>query len=118
MALPPPSPEQLEAIMASMHAFNVEAFTLLGVALTITGLRMYVRISSVGIKGLWADDYLVVIAAVSLIRVLLGLHETLTIQGSVLGRDSIGIQRGQLCPRPGQQFHVRLLKSQSALKPS
>lgn len=51
--------------MAAAHAFNVEAFALLGVALAITGLRLYVRISSVGFKGLWADDYLVVMAAVS-----------------------------------------------------
>jgi hypothetical protein len=65
MALPPPTPEQMEAIMASTHRFNVEAFTLLGVALLITGLRLYVRISSVGFKGLWADDYLVLVAAVS-----------------------------------------------------
>ncbi|KAL2206381.1 hypothetical protein CC79DRAFT_1369800 [Sarocladium strictum] len=64
MALPPPSPEQLEAIMASTHRFNVEAFTLLGVALAVTGLRLYARISSVGFKGLWADDYLVTVAAI------------------------------------------------------
>lgn len=50
--------------MASMHAFNVEAFTLLGVALAVTSLRLYVRISSVGLKGLWADDYLVIVAAI------------------------------------------------------
>lgn len=51
--------------MASMHRFNVEVFTLLGIALTVTGLRTYIRIKNVGFKGLWADDYLVVIAAVS-----------------------------------------------------
>ncbi|KAL2682614.1 hypothetical protein Neosp_007066 [[Neocosmospora] mangrovei] len=50
--------------MAALRAFNIEAFTLLALALLITGLRTYVRISTVGFKNLWADDYLVLLAAV------------------------------------------------------
>lgn len=53
------------AAMAALKRFNIEAFTLLGVALLITGLRCFIRIRSVGFKGLWADDYLAVLAAVS-----------------------------------------------------
>ncbi|KAM5353851.1 hypothetical protein ACJ41O_000501 [Fusarium nematophilum] len=53
------------AAMAALRAFNTEAFTLLGVALLITGLRSYVRISTVGFNNLWADDYLVIVAAIA-----------------------------------------------------
>ncbi|KAL6399040.1 hypothetical protein AUP68_17578 [Ilyonectria robusta] len=53
------------AAMAALKRFNIEAFTLLGVALLITGLRCFIRIRSVGFKGLWADDYLAVLAAIT-----------------------------------------------------
>lgn len=62
------------AAMAALKAFNIEAFTLLGVALLITGLRCFIRIRSVGFKGLWADDYLAVLAAVSRMSVMSVYH--------------------------------------------
>jgi hypothetical protein len=46
-------------------SFVTEAFTLLGVGLSIIGLRLYVRISQAGLKRLHADDYLMVVAAVT-----------------------------------------------------
>ena len=49
-----------------MDAFVQEAFSLLGVGLFVIGLRLYVRISSVGVKHLHADDYLMVVAAASI----------------------------------------------------
>ncbi|KAM0428302.1 hypothetical protein ACHAPT_007203 [Fusarium lateritium] len=52
------------AAMVSLRAFNIEAFTLLGIALLVTALRSYVRISTVGFGNLWADDYLVLVAAI------------------------------------------------------
>ena len=52
------------AAAAVAHQFNIEAFTLLGIGLTITILRTYVRVSSVGVKRLQVDDYLVWFAAV------------------------------------------------------
>ncbi|KAH6893476.1 hypothetical protein B0T10DRAFT_527843 [Thelonectria olida] len=51
--------------MAALRAFNIEAFTLLAIALLITFLRCCVRIRTVGFKNLWADDYLVVVAAIA-----------------------------------------------------
>jgi hypothetical protein len=48
-----------------MDEFTHEAFTLLGVGLLFIGLRSYVRITTVGWKGLQADDYLMWVAAVS-----------------------------------------------------
>lgn len=45
--------------------YMVEAFTLLGVALLITALRTYSRLRIVGIKRFEADDYLVLVGAVS-----------------------------------------------------
>lgn len=47
-----------------MGNFVTEAFALLGVGLLIIGLRLYVRISTVGFKKLQPDDYLMVLAAV------------------------------------------------------
>lgn len=64
MSNSPPDPAELAAAMTALRAFNVEAFTLLGIALAITAIRSFARISSVGFKNLWADDYLVVLAAV------------------------------------------------------
>lgn len=46
-------------------SFKVESFTLLGIGLGIIGLRWYVRTSTVGIRGLKADDYLMVLVVVS-----------------------------------------------------
>lgn len=43
-----------------MNAFVTEAFTLLGVGLAVIGLRLYVRVTLSGFKGLHADDYLMV----------------------------------------------------------
>ena len=54
----------MEKAKAALKAFNIEAFTLLAVALLITALRLYARIRSVGLKKLWADDYLVVVGVV------------------------------------------------------
>ncbi|KAK0726486.1 hypothetical protein B0T21DRAFT_413817 [Apiosordaria backusii] len=48
-----------------MSEFTVEVFTLLGVALLVIGLRTYVRLTTVGIKGFQADDYLMLVAAVA-----------------------------------------------------
>ncbi|KAK0721674.1 hypothetical protein B0T26DRAFT_190617 [Lasiosphaeria miniovina] len=47
-----------------MEAFVTEAFALLGIGLLMIGLRSYVRITTVGFKGLQADDYLMFLAAV------------------------------------------------------
>lgn len=67
MSAPAPTPQEMAAQAAAAAAarqFNIEAFTLLGVGLTITILRTYVRISSVGWRRLQVDDYLVWFAAV------------------------------------------------------
>jgi len=48
-----------------MDAFVKEAFSLLGIGLFVIGLRLYVRISSAGLKKLYVDDYLMIVATVS-----------------------------------------------------
>ena len=66
MSAPALTPQEMAAQAAAAAAarqFNIEAFTLLGVGLTVTILRTYVRISSVGLKRLQVDDYLVWFAA-------------------------------------------------------
>ncbi|CAI7665647.1 uncharacterized protein N7487_008003 [Penicillium crustosum] len=47
-----------------MEGFNTEAFTLLGVAIAIIGLRTTARWIMVGPKGFQADDYLMIVACV------------------------------------------------------
>ncbi|OQD64301.1 hypothetical protein PENPOL_c008G10566 [Penicillium polonicum] len=47
-----------------MDGFNTEAFTLLGVAIVIIGLRTTARWIMVGPKGFQADDYLMIVACV------------------------------------------------------
>lgn len=47
-----------------MSGFTIEAFTLLGVGLSILALRVYARINAVGIRGLEWDDHFMVLAAV------------------------------------------------------
>ncbi|KAM7211357.1 hypothetical protein V8F06_013265 [Rhypophila decipiens] len=47
-----------------MDSFTTEAFTLLGVGISIIGLRLYARITTVGFSRLQADDALMVLAAI------------------------------------------------------
>lgn len=47
-----------------MSAFVTEAFALLGVGLGVIALRIAARVTSVGVRGLKADDYLMILAAV------------------------------------------------------
>ncbi|KAL8350212.1 hypothetical protein RB598_005512 [Gaeumannomyces tritici] len=47
-----------------MNNFVIENWTLLGIGLSVIALRLYARISAVGITKLQADDYLMVAAAV------------------------------------------------------
>lgn len=49
-----------------MSDFTTETFTLLSVGLVIIGARTYSRINQVGIRGFEGDDYLMLLAAVSL----------------------------------------------------
>jgi hypothetical protein len=47
-----------------MSDFTTEAFTLLGVGVTIIFLRTYARLTTVGFKGMKPDDYIMLLAAV------------------------------------------------------
>lgn len=46
------------------NAFTTEAFTLLGIGVLFVALRTACRLATVGVKGLWADDYLMIFATV------------------------------------------------------
>jgi uncharacterized membrane protein len=54
----------------NMGDFNTEAFTLLAVAIVIIGLRTTARWIMVGPKNFQADDYLMLVACVSLNLIL------------------------------------------------
>lgn len=47
------------------NAFTTEAFTELGIGLTLIALRTYARWDSVGFRNFMFDDYLILLAAVS-----------------------------------------------------
>lgn len=57
MAVPP---------MKNATPFATEAFTLLGVGICVVALRTYSRIGQVGIRKFQPDDYLMLVAAVSI----------------------------------------------------
>ncbi|OAX84488.1 hypothetical protein ACJ72_01159 [Emergomyces africanus] len=65
MSLPPPSDPAAAAAAAAAQAafqsFSTEAWTLLAIAILVTGIRIYARIDAIGFKGLQPDDYLVVV---------------------------------------------------------
>ncbi len=48
-----------------MDSFTVEAFTLLTIGIAAIAIRLYSRWSSVGVRGLKLDDYLMLVAGVS-----------------------------------------------------
>jgi hypothetical protein len=98
--------EKAAAAMAALRAFNIEAFTLLALALLVTALRSYVRISTVGLRNLWADDYLVLLAAVSCEQPGI-LCDLLTQTGRLLYRNWVGILCWQHCEGYGEQLHDR-----------
>lgn len=51
----------------AFRAFNNEAFTLLAIAVLVTGLRVVARVRHVGIRSLFVDDYFAVLGVVSTI---------------------------------------------------
>lgn len=65
MPAAPPDPAVMAAMQAAAHAFFTEVFALLGVGLLVIFVRTGARIHSVGFRGLMADDYLMLVAAVS-----------------------------------------------------
>lgn len=52
-------------IHRAIEAYSTEAFTLLGISLIVTALRTYYRARIVRIKRFQADDYFVLLGAVS-----------------------------------------------------
>lgn len=54
-----------EEAAAAFERSTIEIWTLFGVAVSVTVLRTYARVRSVGFKGLTADDYLVWVGVVS-----------------------------------------------------
>ena len=54
------------AMAAAVRRFNIELWALYASGVVITALRTYSRISTVGFRRLWADDYLIWLAIVSI----------------------------------------------------
>jgi hypothetical protein len=92
--------EEHAATMQNLNVFNIEAFSLLGIAVLVTVLRCYVRISTVGCRNLWADDYLVILAVVSLKT--LSARSMLTDLGDICYRNRSGLFCREYRPRVGE----------------
>lgn len=60
-----PSAADAAAAAAGFHRFAVEAWTLLAVGVLVTVFRTYVRITTVGVRKLTWDDFLVWAGVVS-----------------------------------------------------
>lgn len=52
-------------LQRAVEVYTIEAFTLLGISILVTGLRTYYRARIANVKRLQADDYFVVVGAVS-----------------------------------------------------
>lgn len=63
-ASPEAQAAEAAAIAAATRAFNTELWTLYSFGVLVTILRTYSRISTVGVKNLRADDYIVWLAIV------------------------------------------------------
>lgn len=88
----------------SMSDFTTEAFTLLGIGLGVIGFRTYARFHVAGLKGLEADDYLMMLAAVGRFRSP-SEYDLLTCLGRVLGRDGPRLFSRSILAWPRQQWY-------------
>ncbi|KAF4458170.1 hypothetical protein F53441_21 [Fusarium austroafricanum] len=113
---PQTSLEENAAAMTDLNlrTFNIEAFTLLGIALLVTVVRSCVRINTVGCRNLWADDYLVILAA--------GIHAIETGLAYSVGNIAQGLannsmtdgQRASLLP-DDHEYRLRMIGSKIQL---
>ncbi|KAH7192667.1 uncharacterized protein B0J16DRAFT_394641 [Fusarium flagelliforme] len=104
----------IDGEMADLKVFNIEAFTLLGIAMLVTALRCGVRISTVGLGNLWADDYLVILAA-GIYAVETGLAYSVGNVAFGLANNSItDEQRASLHP-DDREYQIRVLGSKIQL---
>jgi hypothetical protein len=99
--------------MAGSNPFITEAFALLAVALTIIFLRTIARATSVGIRQFQLDDYMMLVAAVSLDFA----HKFNALSDNMVGRlfagDRRRIHRRSLVAWSGKQWDDTRTKSHS-----
>lgn len=112
MSAPALTPLEAEAAQAAAAAaaekFNIEAFTLLGVGLTVTILRTIARVKAVGWRNFQPDDYLAWAAAVSTYEkgLVLAIHlSDKDSSGLLCHRNESRVLCRQRCTRSGQQWH-------------
>ncbi|KAI1033046.1 hypothetical protein LB504_006466 [Fusarium proliferatum] len=109
---PQTSTEESAAAMTDINlkAFNIEAFTLLGIALLVTVLRSCVRIRTVGCRNLWADDYLVILAA-GIYAIETGLAYSVgNIAQGLANNSMMNEQRASLQPQD-HEYQLRIIGS-------
>ncbi|EYB30844.1 hypothetical protein SNK05_002973 [Fusarium graminearum] len=100
--------------MADLRTYNIEAFTLLGIAMLVTALRCGVRISTVGCKNLWADDYLVILAA-GIYAIETGLAYSVGNVAFGLANNSITDERRASLQPDDTEYQIRVLGSKIQL---
>lgn len=55
---------QILRVMAALHSFAAEAFTLLALGIVVIGFRTYARAKQEGIRKLKMDDYLMLLVII------------------------------------------------------
>ncbi|KAH7262593.1 hypothetical protein BKA59DRAFT_519488 [Fusarium tricinctum] len=106
--------EEHAATMQNLNVFNIEAFSLLGIAVLVTVLRCYVRISTVGCRNLWADDYLVILA-VGIYAIETGLAYSVGNIAYGLANNSITDERRASLQPGDREYQTRVLGSKIQL---
>ncbi|PBP25511.1 hypothetical protein BUE80_DR003593 [Diplocarpon rosae] len=107
-------PAMAAALAAAQKAFNIEAFTLYGIAVAFTGLRTYARVVSVGVRNLKADDYIIWIAILLYTGLTVAAYFTMNYSNG-LANDSMPPElRASLDPS-SRQYHLRVIGSKLQL---
>lgn len=99
------------AMAAAVRRFNIELWALYASGVLITAMRTYSRISTVGIRRLWADDYIVWLAIVGIPSGVSPIWQNsiihINLVVDLLHAIYAGVLCRQLCPRPCKQFDDR-----------
>ncbi|RBR17279.1 uncharacterized protein FIESC28_06515 [Fusarium coffeatum] len=104
----------IDGEMGDLKVFNIEAFTLLGIAMLVTALRCGVRINTVGLRNLWADDYLVILAA-GIYAVETGLAYSVGNVAFGLANNSITDEHRASLHPDDREYQIRVLGSKIQL---
>ncbi|KAI5862524.1 hypothetical protein GGS23DRAFT_597327 [Durotheca rogersii] len=92
----------------------IERFVLLGIGLTLIGLRLYVRARVVGWRGLWVDDYMMIVVAMVYAALTAGCYFLLVVYRGLANNGLTPEQRAALEPG-GLEYAQRIGGSKATI---